>query len=98
MLKEYGHAISAIGGRENEFDGTKILSGHPSLEGIDTITMYMRDSRQNEHEDYLLSLQPRRIIFNPGAENSSLAPKARELGIEVVEACTLVMLRTGQYS
>ena len=98
MLKEYGHSIDAIGGRENEFEGTKILTGHPTLEGIDTITMYMGDARQTEHEEYLLSLQPRRIIFNPGAENVSLAKKARELDIEVIEACTLVMLRTGQYS
>lgn len=98
MLKEYGHSIAAIGGRENEFDGTKILTGHPPLEGIDTITMYMGDARQTEHEDYLLSLHPRRIIFNPGAENISLAKKARNLNIEVIEACTLVMLRTGQYS
>ena len=97
MLKEYGHSIVAIGGRESEFEGTKIMTGHPSLEGIDTITMYMGDARQTEHEDYLLSLQPRRIIFNPGAENISLAQKAREKGVEVVEACTLVMLRTGQY-
>lgn len=98
MLKEYGHPIKAIGGRENEFDGTKILTGHPPFENIDTITMYMKDSRQSDHEDYLLSLKPRRIIFNPGAENISLAKKARGLDIEVVEACTLVMLRTGQYA
>lgn len=98
MLKEYGHPIIAIGGRESEFEGTKILTGHPKLEEVDTITMYMGEKRQIEHEQYLLSLKPRRIIFNPGAENNSLSKKARELGIEVEEACTLVMLRTGQYS
>ncbi len=98
MLKEYNHSIVAIGGRENEFDGTKILTGHPELTDIDTITMYMGDDRQSEHEEYLLSLQPRRIIFNPGAENISLYNKAKAQGIEVVEACTMVMLRTGQYS
>ena len=98
MLKEYDHNIVAIGGRENEFEGTKIQTGHPELKGIDTITMYMRAERQAEHEEYLLSIEPRRIIFNPGAENMSLARKAREQGIEVVEACTLVMLRTDQYS
>jgi len=98
MLKEYDHSIVAIGGRENEFERTKIQTGHPELRGLDTITMYMGEDKQAEHEEYLLSLQPRRIIFNPGAENISLARKAREQGIEVVEACTLVMLRTGQYS
>ena len=98
MLKEYNHSIVAIGVRENEFEGTKILTGHPELRGIDTVTMYMGDDRQAEHEDYILSLEPRRIIFNPGAENISLFNKARAQGIEVLEACTLVMLRTGQYS
>jgi len=97
MLKEYDHSIVAIGGRENEFEGTKILTGHPELKGVDTVTMYMRDELQTAHESYILSLEPRRIIFNPGAENTSLAKKAREQGIEVVEACTLVMLRTDQY-
>ena len=98
MLKEYGHNIVAIGGREADFEGTKIMTGHPQLKGIDTITMYLGEGRQREHEEYLLSLEPRRIIFNPGAENISLYRKARESGIEVIEACTLVMLRTGQYS
>ncbi len=97
MLKEYNHSIVAIGGRENEYDGIKIMTGHPEIKGVDTITMYMGEDRQAEHEEYLLSLQPRRIIFNPGAENPSLFSKARAQGIEVVEACTLVMLRTGQY-
>lgn len=98
MLKEYGHSIEAIGGREGSFEGTKILTGHPDLKGIDTVTMYMGADRQADHEDYILSLRPRRIIFNPGAENISLYKKAKAQGIEVVEACTLVMLRTGQYS
>jgi len=97
MLKEYNHSIVAIGGRENEYDGTKILTGHPELKGVDTITMYMGADRQAEHEEYLLSLEPRRIIFNPGAENASLFSKARAQGIEAVEACTLVLLRTDQY-
>ena len=98
MLKEYDHSILAIGGREGEFDGTSIVTGHPSFSDVDTITMYMGADRQKEHEEYLLSLKPRRIIFNPGAENPSLAKRAKEMGIEVIEACTLVMLRTGQYS
>lgn len=98
MLQEYNHTVLAIGGRESEFEGTPILKGHPSLTGVDTITMYLRESRQKEHETYLLSLNPRRIIFNPGAENPSFAALAKSKGIEVVEACTLVMLRTGQFS
>jgi len=97
MLREHDHAFVAIGGRETEFEGTKILTGHPELRGIDTITLYMGEDRQAEHEDYILSLEPRRIIFNPGAENRSFMRRALDQGIEAIEACTLVMLRTDQY-
>ncbi len=96
-LKAFNHDIEAIGGREAEVLGIKIQIGHPDLSDVCTITMYMGASRQADHEEYLLSLKPKRIIFNPGAENDSLAQKARENNIEVLEACTLVMLNTGQY-
>ena len=96
-LKAYNHEIAAVGGREAEVHGVHILIGHPKIEGIHTITMYMGEARQAEHEDYLLSLQPKRIIFNPGAESKSLYNRAKAQGIDVLEACTLVMLNTGQY-
>ena len=96
-LQAYDHEIEAIGGREAEVMGVQIQVGHPELHDIHTITMYMGEARQADHEDYLLSLQPKRIIFNPGAENRSLYNRAKEQGIEVLEACTLVMLNTGQY-
>ena len=97
MLQEYGHEVVAIGGRVADLDGLPILTGHPEIENVHTITMYMGEARQQDHIDYILGLQPKRIIFNPGAENMALFLKAKELGIEVVNACTLVMLRTGQY-
>jgi len=89
--------VVAIGGRESEAHGVKIQIGHPGLKEIHTITMYMGEDRQKEHEDYLLSLEPKRIIFNPGAENFAFAKRAQERGIEVLDACTLVMLNTNQY-
>jgi len=97
VLKAYDHGVVAIGGRKGEVEGTQILTGHPEFQNIDTVTMYLGAGRQAEHEDYILSLQPRRIVFNPGAENHSLYTKAKDQGIEVIEACTLVLLRTGQY-
>ena len=97
QLTAYNHEVVAIGGRNAEVMGIEILTGHPDLSGIDTITMYMGKARQAEHEEYLLSLNPRRIIFNPGAENPSLHQKAKQRGIEVLNACSLVMLNTGQY-
>lgn len=96
-LLSKGHHVVAIGGRIGKIHAVDILTGHPELSNIDTITMYMGKPRQEEHEEYLLSLNPRRIIFNPGAENRDLAKKAKDLGIETLEACTLVMLNTGQY-
>jgi len=59
--------------------------------------MYLGEKNQQDYEDYILSLKPNRIIFNPGAENADLYNRAREQGIEVTNACTLVMLSTGQY-
>jgi len=97
QLMAHNHTIVAIGGREAHILGIEIMKGHPTLDDIHTITMYMGEKRQAEHENYLLSLNPKRIIFNPGAENPSLAEKARKNGIEVLEACTLVMLSTGQF-
>jgi len=97
MLQEYDHEVVAIGGRAAQLDDLAILVGHPELNDVHTITMYMGADRQEEHEEYILSLSPQRIIFNPGAENDSLYLKAKKQGIEAINACTLVMLRTGQF-
>lgn len=96
-LLDAGEIVVAIGGRAGTIRDTEVLTGHPSLDGIDTITLYMGAQRLQDHEDYLLSLKPRRIIFNPGAENRPFAYKARAAGAETIEACTLVMLTTGEY-
>jgi predicted CoA-binding protein len=61
------------------------------------VTLYLNPMNQKEYYDYILSLKPRRIIFNPGAENDELAQMATSKGIQSVEACTLVMLATNQY-
>ena len=75
----------------------EIVNGRPVLEDIDTITLYLGPERQREYYDYILSLKPKRIIFNPGTENNELAALAETNGIETVEACTLVMLSIGNY-
>ncbi len=96
-LAREGHPVVSIGGRAGWVDHIVVLRGHPELKEVDTITMYMGEKRQEEHEEYLLSLSPNRIIFNPGAENRRLFAKAKKEGIEVYEACTLVMLSTGEF-
>lgn len=89
--------VVAIGYRPGEIDKTPIQTGTPNIEDVHTITLYLGQDKQIAIEDYILSLDPKRIIFNPGAENTNLFNRARENGIEVLNACTLVMLNTKQY-
>jgi predicted CoA-binding protein len=97
-LQEYGHRPIPINPAFDEILGEKCypkISDFP--EPIDTITIYLGEARSNPLADEIVDAKPRRIIMNPGAENSALAAKAEDAGIEVVEGCTLVMLRTGQF-
>lgn len=96
-LKSKGHPVVAVGKKETAVDGIQIHKDHVAQEGVDTVTLYLNPQNQVEYYDYILSLQPRRIIFNPGTENDDLVRKAKQAGIEPVIACTLVMLATGQY-
>lgn len=96
-LIKKGHQVSAIGVRDGNIAGVDIQHGTPSLEGVHTITLYLNPQRQEPYYDYILRLNPQRIIFNPGTENMELAKKAKEYGIETDFACTLVMLSTGSY-
>lgn len=96
-LLHHGKEVAAVGLKEGEIDGVKILSGKPEIPDVDTVTMYVGPANQPGWYDYVLGLHPKRIIFNPGAENPEFEKIAREKGIEVVEACTLVMLSIGNY-
>ena len=93
------HEIVPIGIKQGAVLGTEILDlkSKPAVEGIDTVTMYIGSQNQSEWEEYILSLQPKRIIFNPGTENPAFAQRAADQGIEVENACTLVMLGNGLY-
>lgn len=99
LLSDKNYDFVPIGIKKGEVFGKPILDIRkmPQIEDVDTITLYIRSEWQKQWEEYLLSLNPRRIIFNPGAENPELEKHAREAGIETVEACTLVMLRTNQF-
>lgn len=99
MLNDYNHEIVPIGIKRGEVLGKEILDlkQKPEVEGIDTITLYIGPNHQPEWYDYLLSLKPKRIIFNPGTENREFEQQASKHGIEALQACTLVMLRSHQY-
>ncbi|MEO8066945.1 MAG: CoA-binding protein, partial [Flavobacteriales bacterium] len=87
----------AVGRRPGAIEGTPIVTEIPATGAVDTVTLYMNADNQHAWEERILALKPRRIIFNPGAENARLARAAQANGIEPIEACTLVMLSTGQY-
>jgi len=96
-LKKYAHEVVPIGLRAGDIEGTSILKGKPEVTDIDTVTLYMNPKRQVEFYDYILGLQPKRIIFNPGTENMELIKLAEAQGIKAEIACTLVMLSVGNY-
>ncbi len=98
-LKEKGFKRLPVHPRENEIDGEKVYPTLKELFGqkIDTVTMYVGPALSDKLAEDLLTLKPRRVIFNPGSENPGLQIKLSNAGIEVIEACTLVMLRTGQF-
>ena len=96
-LKNNQHPIVAIGKCKGMVAGIAIETGKIESEDIDTITLYLNPAHQKEYYDYIISLHPQRIIFNPGTENDELAELAHKNGIATKEACTLVLLATGQY-
>jgi uncharacterized protein len=99
MLTEYDHEIVPVGIKTGEVFGKPILDirKHPAVEEVNTVTLYIGPQHQAEWYDYILMLKPKRIIFNPGTENPEFEKRAENLGIEAVEGCTLVMLRSNQY-
>lgn len=96
-LQAYDHPVVAVGRKEVAVNGIQIHKDHIPEEGVDTVTLYLNPKNQVEYYDYIISLKPKRIIFNPGTENDDLIKMAKENGIQPVIACTLVMLSTGQY-
>lgn len=91
------HEVEAIGNREGMVRNVEIIKGNPDLKDVHTITLYINPKIQKEYYDYILSLKPKRIIFNPGTENSELFDLAKANDIEVENACTLVLLGRGVY-
>ncbi len=97
LLRSYGIPVRAIGLKPGSIAGVDIDTGTPAYRNIHTVTMYINPKRQPAYYDYILSLSPRRVIFNPGTGNPGFYAILFRHGIEVVENCTLVMLRAGDY-
>lgn len=97
LLKSGFDDIKAIGIKKGDVQGIPIERSFGPEDNIHTITLYLNPSNQKQYYDQILESDPKRIIFNPGTENSELQELANEAGIETIEACTLVMLANGTY-
>ena len=91
-LRQNGYPVHALGLREGRVADVDIQTGKPDLTDVHTVTMYLGPQNQPEYYDYIQSLKPQRVIFNPGTENNEFANILKDNGVEVVEYCTLVML------
>ena len=96
-LKRYEHEVIAFGLREGSVAGVNIQTQLIPFAEVDTITLYMNAKRQEPFYDYLISLQPNRVIFNPGTENPEFFKRLKAANIQYEAACTLVLLGTNQY-
>ena len=97
LLQIKGHNVYPVGVKKGKINNIDIINDHIKPDGVDTLTLYVNAGIQADNEAYLLSINPKRVIFNPGTENPVLANKFKDQGAEVLNACTLVMLNTGQY-
>ena len=97
MLREYGYSVAAAGSRAGRVADVTIHMQLSATLQLDTITLYLNPSHQKPYYDFILQLKPRRVIFNPGAENPELAALLLQNNITPIEACTLVLLSTHQY-
>lgn len=98
-LKEHNIEFVPVGIKKGSVFGKEILDLRqlPEISEVDTITLYINPDHQREWYNYFFKLNPRRVIFNPGTENSELEKLLEQKNIEALEACTLVMLGSGQY-
>jgi predicted CoA-binding protein len=96
-LARHGHEIVNVGIKTGTVAGVPIEKPETIHPDIDTITLYVGPRNQPSLYNYILETKPKRVVFNPGTENEELESQLRQHGIEPVEACTLVLLSTGQY-
>ncbi len=97
QLVKNGHKIINVGIKTGDVAGVKIETASKIHQNIHTITLYIGTAHQPQLYNYIIATQPKRIIFNPGTENSELEKLAKQNGIETLQACTLVLLATKQY-
>ena len=96
-LTQAGHSVVAVGLREGVVAGIAIKKEKEIFGDIDTLALYINAKRQPDYYDYIVSINPKRVIFNPGNENPEFYEILEKNNIEYEVACTLVLLSTNQY-
>jgi predicted CoA-binding protein len=96
-LVKHDQKVVAVGFRNDMINDVEILTGMPPIENVHTVSIYIGSSRQTEYYDYILSLKPKRVIFNPGTVNPDFMAKLNNNGIEPINGCMLVMLSEGEF-
>jgi len=96
-LRANGHDVRAVGLNKSEVGGVKIVNSKKMYKGIDTITLYLNKKNQTNFFEYIVALKPKRVIFNPGTENTELENILQRHDIFFEKSCTLTLLATGQY-
>jgi uncharacterized protein len=96
-LRNHGHPVVAIGRKKTAIADITVDTESKPLSDIDTVTLYLNPDHQRDYIDYIVSLHPKRVVFNPGTENEELQQRLEKEKIPYIEACTLVLLSTGQY-
>jgi len=96
-LLNSGYEVVAYGLKPGNVDGVRVATELLPFEDIHTITLYLSSKHQELYYKYILSLNPKRVIFNPGTENPELFKILEENNIDYEIACTLVLLSTNQY-
>lgn len=96
-LLDHNHVVVAIGLKNEIVSGVEIQKGFPDFNDVHTVTLYLNPERQKEYYNYIVSLNPKRVIFNPGTENPEFYEILKNNNIEVEVACTLVLLAINQF-
>lgn len=96
-LLQHNHEVVAIGLKNENVLGITIQTGFPEVNNVHTVTLYLNPLRQVDYYDYIINLNPKRVIFNPGTENPEFYNLLKKNNIQVEVACTLVLLGTNQY-
>jgi len=89
--------VTALGLREGEINTIPVTTGMPELNGIHTVTLYLGPENQKPWYEYIMNLNPKRVIFNPGTENDEFRDLLSSAGIETIEDCTIMMVEYGRY-